>query len=104
MGCGHECVVFDYQVKLVRSLVKEGAIPAPYFDDLLKKIPNPRIIWLTLPSENHIERILSILALILDPGDLVIYVRESRLGNAPQGLNNSETSGWNLMGGLKRSR
>ena len=47
---GHECVAFDLNPSMVQTLAKEGAVPASSFQELVEKLPAPRILWLMLPA------------------------------------------------------
>ena len=68
---GHECVVFDRHPDVVEALVKEGAVGASTLDELVKKLPKPRAVWLMVPAA-VVDGTLADLAARLDRGDAVI--------------------------------
>ncbi len=43
---GHSCVVFNRSPQAVNELVKEKAIGATSFADVVKRLEKPRAIWL----------------------------------------------------------
>jgi len=58
---GHRCVVYDLHAEAVQSLVKEGAVGASSFADLVSKLAKPRAIWMMVPAavvDGTIEKLL----------------------------------------------
>ena len=47
---GHEIVVYDRSPDPVKNLEKQGAIGASSLQDLIGKLPTPKIIWVMVPS------------------------------------------------------
>jgi 6-phosphogluconate dehydrogenase len=47
---GHSCVVFDRSPQTVAELVQEHAIGADSLIDLVKKLAEPRAVWLMVPA------------------------------------------------------
>jgi pyrroline-5-carboxylate reductase len=47
---GHECVVFDRSANAVKELEKEGAIGAGSLADFVKRLKQPRAVWLMVPA------------------------------------------------------
>src|ERR1700731_2769016 len=47
---GHSCVVFNRSPQAVNELVKEKAIGASSFADVVKKLEKPRAVWLMVPA------------------------------------------------------
>jgi 6-phosphogluconate dehydrogenase len=68
---GHECVVFDLSPKAVEELIKEKAVGAANFGDLVKKLNTPRAIWMMVPAAVVDETISSLLP-HLEAGDTLI--------------------------------
>jgi 6-phosphogluconate dehydrogenase len=68
---GHSCVVFDAQHEAVASLAAEGATGATSLEDLVRKLDEPRVVWLMLPAA-IVDTALSELAPWLGAGDIVI--------------------------------
>ncbi len=68
---GHQCVVFDLSPKAVEGLVKEGAEGASSQQDFVKKLEQPRAIWLMVPAA-VVDRTIADLLPHLEPGDTLI--------------------------------
>jgi 6-phosphogluconate dehydrogenase len=68
---GHQCVAFDRNVESVQQVVGDGATPATSLDDLVKKLKQPRAVWLMVPAA-VVDATLHDLVSKLDPGDTVI--------------------------------
>jgi len=71
MNKGQECVVFDVSSKAVAELTKQGATGAASLADFIKKLNQPRAIWLMVPAA-VVDSTISQLAALLDPGDILI--------------------------------
>jgi 6-phosphogluconate dehydrogenase len=68
---GQECVVFDRSPKVVNDLVKEKAIGATSLADLVKKLDQPRAIWLMVPAA-VVDETIGELSSLLESGDIII--------------------------------
>jgi 6-phosphogluconate dehydrogenase len=68
---GHCCTVFDLVPKAVEDLTKEGATGASSFEDLVKKLEKPRIIWLMVPAA-VVDNTIAALAPFIEAGDTLI--------------------------------
>src|SRR5215470_14811101 len=68
---GHSCVVYDRTPASVQQLVGEGATGSSSLDDFVKKLQQPRAIWLMVPAAVVDASIAELLAK-LDPGDILI--------------------------------
>jgi 6-phosphogluconate dehydrogenase len=68
---GHQCVAFDRNAESVQQVAGDGAAPATSLDDLVKKLKQPRAIWLMVPAA-VVDATLHDLVSKLDPGDIVI--------------------------------
>ncbi len=68
---GHQCVVFDRSSDAVKDLVKEQAAGAASLADLVKKLDQPRAIWLMVPAAVVDASIADLLPL-LGAGDTLI--------------------------------
>src|SRR2546428_6614093 len=68
---GHRCAVFDTFPKAVEDLAKEGAVGASSLADLVKKLDQPRAIWLMVPAAAVDKTIADILP-FLEAGDTLI--------------------------------
>jgi 6-phosphogluconate dehydrogenase len=68
---GHECVVYDRSEQTVKDFVKEKAVGASSFADLVKKLEKPRAVWLMVPAAVVDKAIADILP-ALEAGDILI--------------------------------
>jgi 6-phosphogluconate dehydrogenase len=68
---GHQCVVFDRSPKAVQELTQERAVGAASLADFVKKLEQPRAVWLMVPAAAVDQSIADLLPL-LEPGDTVI--------------------------------
>jgi len=69
---GHEVVVYDLNPDNVAQLVAEGAVGAASLEDLVKRLPAPRAIWMMVPAGDVVEKNVTALAGLLEPGDTLI--------------------------------
>jgi 6-phosphogluconate dehydrogenase len=69
---GQDCVVFNRSPEKVQQLVEEGAEGAATLQDFVSKLAKPRAIWLMVPAGNPTEQMVSALAQLLEPGDILI--------------------------------
>jgi 6-phosphogluconate dehydrogenase len=68
---GHDCVVFDMSAKAVEELAHEKATGAASLEDLVKKLHQPRAVWLMVPAAVVDQSIASLVPL-LEAGDTII--------------------------------
>ena len=69
---GHQVVVYDRTSKHVQDLVKEGAIGAQSMEDLVDKLPTPRVAWMMVPSGSTTEETMEQLSARMTGGDILI--------------------------------
>ena len=69
---GHRVVVTDRNATAVRSVVTEGAVGVASLAEMLALLNGPRAVWVMVPSGDPTESVVSALAAILEPGDIVI--------------------------------
>src|SRR5438270_10376531 len=69
---GHKCTVFDLNAENVKKLVEEGAAGANSLEDLVKQLPQPRVVWVMVPAGKPTESTIQILANYMDSGDVII--------------------------------
>jgi len=72
MKGGHECVVTDLSADAVAALAKEGATGAQSLKDLVAALRPPRAVWVMVPAGNATEAVVSELAELMAPNDLII--------------------------------
>jgi len=69
---GHEVVVANRSQDKVKLLAEErGAIPSESYNDLVKKLDAPRIIWLMIPHTS-VDEVITQINPLLDAGDIII--------------------------------
>ncbi len=69
---GHEVVVFNRSPESVQKISREhGAIPASSYEDLVKQLDAPRILWMMIPHP-AVDATIGTLVPLLDAGDLLI--------------------------------
>ncbi len=68
---GHQCVVFDQLPKAVKDLAKDKAVGATSLADLVKKLDQPRAVWLMVPAA-VVDKTIAELMPMLEAGDTLI--------------------------------
>ena len=71
MKAGHDLVVYDTHADAVARLAGLGATGASSMKDFVAKLAQPRAVWLMVPAA-VVEPILTEVAGLLEPGDIVI--------------------------------
>ena len=69
---GHDLVVFAAHKETVEKFTKVGATGANSLQDLVSKLPKPRVVWLMLPVGEITENSMTEIAEMLDEGDTII--------------------------------
>ncbi len=69
---GHKCTVFDLNADNVKKLVSEGAGGSSSLQDLVKKLPKPRAVWVMVPAGKPTEDTVQALAAAMEAGDSII--------------------------------
>ncbi len=72
MRGGHAAVVFDLSAERVQELAREGATSTSSVDALVGALTPPRAVWLMVPAGQPTEQMVSRVAALLSPGDVVI--------------------------------
>ena len=106
---GHSCVVFNRSPQAVNELVKEKAIGATSFADVVKKLETPRAIWLMVPAA-VVDDTIADLSPHLEAGDILIdggnsyYVDDLRRAKqlAPQKIHYVDVGTSGGVWGLER--
>jgi len=71
MRGGQQCVVYDRSADAVKELVKQKATGADSLADFVKKLTQPRAIWLMVPA-GVVDSAIADLLPQLAPGDILI--------------------------------
>ncbi|MBV9443857.1 MAG: decarboxylating 6-phosphogluconate dehydrogenase, partial [Acidobacteriaceae bacterium] len=69
---GHKCTIFDLNADNVKKLAGEGAEPSTSLDDLVKKLPKPRVVWVMVPAGKPTESTVQTIANGMEAGDTII--------------------------------
>jgi 6-phosphogluconate dehydrogenase len=69
---GHRVVVFDSKPEAVAEAAAGGAEPAGSLAELCRALPEPRVVWVMVPSGAPTEQTVAELAELLTAGDTVI--------------------------------
>ena len=68
----HEVVVFNKTRGPIDELAKKGAIPAKSLEDLVRKLPRRKVIWLMVPSGKPVDQNINGLKSLLKKNDIII--------------------------------
>lgn len=75
MRAGHECVVFDRNAEAVKGLAGEGATGAGSLAEFVKKLEQPRAVWIMVPAAvvdstlNDLKGVMAADDIIIDGGN-----------------------------------
>jgi len=72
MRAGLSAVVYDPNPDAVQVLAAEGASPANDLAGLVHQLPAPRVVWVMVPAGEITQKVVSELADLLKPGDILI--------------------------------
>jgi 6-phosphogluconate dehydrogenase len=72
MRDGHECVVYDINPEVVKTLAGEGAVGADSLEDMASKLDAPRSVWVMVPAGHITETTVTDVAAALSEGDAII--------------------------------
>src|ERR687892_121600 len=106
---GHECVVFDMSPRAVEELVAENAIGSSLLGEFVKKLTQPRAVWLMVPAA-VVDKTIADLLPHLERDDILIdggnsyYVDDIRRANelAPKGIHYVDVGTSGGVWGLER--
>jgi 6-phosphogluconate dehydrogenase len=70
--CGHQVVGYDPGDAARAEFTRKGLTAAASFDALLRELPQPRTLWLMIPSGAPIDDMIATLAPLLSPQDALI--------------------------------
>jgi len=68
---GHQCVVYDVNTAAVQSIASHGIQGAATMDELVAKLPQPRVVWVMVPAAVT-GKIIDELAARMEAGDIII--------------------------------
>ncbi len=95
---GHELVVFDRDPEVTRAVAEaSGAKPAASLQELVAALEPPRAVWVMVPAGPPTEQVLSDLADICGPGDVLIDGGNSNYNDSKRRAAELERRGLRLM-------
>jgi 6-phosphogluconate dehydrogenase len=68
----HQVVAWNRSPESVREIEKLGAIGAASIEDLISKLPSPKVIWLMVPAGKPVDDNLDLLLSLLNKNDIII--------------------------------
>jgi 6-phosphogluconate dehydrogenase len=69
---GQEVVAFNRTPEKTREIMAEGAEGSFSLEELVEKLPKPRVVWLMLPAGKVVDDHIVALQQLLDDGDIII--------------------------------
>jgi 6-phosphogluconate dehydrogenase len=69
---GHQVVGFDFSADAVARLTASGNVGAPTLEELARKLPGRRAIWIMVPQGDPVDQTITKLEPLLKPGDILI--------------------------------
>ena len=72
MDRGHDVVGYDRNYRVTRKLAERGLDPATAPEDLVRRLPQPRIVLIYLPHGDPTEQMCRELYGLLDAGDVAV--------------------------------
>ena len=67
-----QVVAYNRSPEKTRQIAKKGAVPAYTIDELVKRLPGKKIIWLMLPAGKPTDMMIKQLLPLLDKNDIII--------------------------------
>jgi 6-phosphogluconate dehydrogenase len=106
---GHQCVVFNRSPKAVEDLANDNAVGASSLADLVRKLEQPRAVWLMVPAA-VVDQMIAAVVPLLGSGDILIdggnsyYVDDIRRAKelAPKGVSYVDVGTSGGVWGLER--
>ncbi len=71
MKAGHTCVVYDVHKEAVEAMVHEGAVGADSMQDFVKRLSQPRSVWMMVPAA-VVDSTIQSISPLLDRDDILI--------------------------------
>lgn len=69
---GHEVVVWNRTSEPIKEAEKNGAIASSSIEELIRKLPNRKVVWLMVPSGKPVDENIEVLSKYLNKNDIVI--------------------------------
>jgi len=72
LGDGHEVVVYNRTQEKVKQIQEEGAIGSESLEDMIRKLAQPRVLWIMLPAGTIVDETIKSLSSLASPGDIIV--------------------------------
>ena len=72
LGGDHEVVVYNRTQGKVKQMEEEGAIGSESLEDMIRKLSQPRVLWIMLPAGAIVDETIKNLSAMASPGDIII--------------------------------
>ena len=69
---GHEVVANDVSKETLEKIALEDVQVAESYDELISKLPSPKIIWLMVPAGDITEQVINSVSALLSEKDIII--------------------------------
>ncbi len=69
---GHQVAAYARNLESIRAAEEAGAYCATSLEDLVEKLESPRAVWVMVPAGDPTESVITTLAGLLEPGDIII--------------------------------
>jgi 6-phosphogluconate dehydrogenase len=69
---GHEVVAHDVSEKAMNKIASEGVETAASFEEMISKLPTPKIVWLMVPAGDITEDVMNRVSSLLSEQDIII--------------------------------
>ncbi len=79
---GHAIVAYARGEDSIRQAESRGAVGARSLEELVGKLPPPRVVWLMIPAGKPVEDSITRLAGLLSPNDVVVDGGNSRFSDS----------------------
>ncbi len=69
---GHDVVVWDKDINQINEASEKGAISSSSIEDMIKHLPEIKVVWLMVPSGKPVDENIDVLSKLLKPEDIII--------------------------------
>lgn len=69
---GHEVVAHDVSEEAMKKITDEGVETAASFEEMISKLPTPKIVWLMVPAGDITEDVMNRVSSLLSEQDIII--------------------------------
>ena len=94
---GHRVVANNRSPEPIDELAAKGAVPAYTLEDVVRELPQPRVVWLMVPAGKPVDDQIDTLLPLLAKGDLIIDGGNSRYTDSITRAERVEATGVHFM-------